>query len=306
MALLDNIPGWKVFSTGIGIAALVVVGYFVYAWFFATPDDLKELEEKAVHNAIEEVAKIYSDKVQKHGQQRVIVMPVSGDTTNEQIREMLIARLNGFEDDAVQAKKPDSPSLEERAISIFNKVAKDEESERDPAKVFEDAGEVDEVLSIDVVKKWAGRDSGVCKLDVTRIVKEDDTEERKAAVLDTVRYTGLSGTALDTGEEDVEEGPGFLSGFGRYMLGLLIVLVATAVLPFLSWPLAKAAFKADSNAANGALLVGLTVVDIAALFGVSWWLAESTFNTAAVISAGLLLPVALVWNLRLLNFIEEQ
>ncbi|MBZ0136657.1 MAG: hypothetical protein K8I27_09820 [Planctomycetes bacterium] len=306
MALLDNIPGWKVFSTGIGIAALGIVGFLVYTFFLATPNDLKELEEQAVQNAIEEVANIYTQKVQQHGQQRVIVMPVKGDTTNEQIREMLIARLNGFDDDAVEAKKPDSPSLEERAISIFNKVAKDEETERDPAAVFEDAGEVDEVISVAVTKKWAGRDSGVCKLDVTRIVKDDGTAERKAAVLETKHITGLSGTAIQTGEEEVEDGPGFWSGFGKFMLGLLIVFATVAILPFLSWPFAKAAFRADSNAANGMLLVGLTVLDLATLFAVSWLFAEAAFNTTAVISAGLLLPLALVWNLRLLNFIEEQ
>ena len=48
MALMDNIPGWKVFSAGIGLAALALVGYFAYVWFVQGPDDLKELQDHAV------------------------------------------------------------------------------------------------------------------------------------------------------------------------------------------------------------------------------------------------------------------
>ena len=52
LALLDNIPGWKVFSAGVGIAALALVGYLAYVWFIAGPDDLKEKQQQAVDDAL--------------------------------------------------------------------------------------------------------------------------------------------------------------------------------------------------------------------------------------------------------------
>jgi hypothetical protein len=302
VALLDNIPGWKVFSTGIGIAALAVVGYFVYVWFIASPSDLKPLQEQAAEHALEQVAEKYASKVREQGPQNVVVMPVAGDTTNAQIRAMLISRLNRIE--GVTADVPRSPTLEQRAGALVRGLIDKDDEKQDPQAVFEDAGEADEVLTARVEQNWSGADSGIVTLDVFRIVR-DDTPERKARVLEPERIKGLSGTARP-GDEPEESGPGFWSGLGKFVVGLLIVLAVVAVLPFLSWPLARAAFRADSNAANGALLVGLTALDLTALFTVGWLLAGTVFSTTTVVSAGLLLPLALVWNLRLLNFIEEQ
>jgi hypothetical protein len=53
---------------------------------------------------------------------------------------------------------------------------------------------------------------------------------------------------------------------------------------------------------NAGVLTALTVLDLAVLFA----LAGFAFTTTAVVSAGLLLPVAALYNLRLMNFIEEQ
>lgn len=307
MALLDNIPGWKVFSTGIGIAALVVIGYFAYVWFIKGPDDLKELQQQAVNNALDQLAKEYEEKVRLYGEQVVVVMPVRGQETSEgQIRYMIIDRLKEVE--GVRADVPRDPSLDERATKVIKGIFEKEDGAEgpDPTEVFKDSGEADEVLAVTVDKLTSTADNGVCIIDFVRIVRDESSAKRDGKIDGPKRITGRSGAAAVDGEEEADTGPGFWSGFGKFMLGLLIVLAMVAILPFLSWPLAKAAFKADSNAANGGLLVGLTVLDLTALFVISWLFAESAFNTTAVVSAALLLPVALVWNLRLLNFIEEQ
>jgi hypothetical protein len=143
-------------------------------------------------------------------------------------------------------------------------------------------------------------DSGVCDLDVYRIAR-DDSMDRKARILDPQRIKGLSGTAVVEGEPE-DTGPGFWSHVGGFLWRMLAVLAAAAIMPFLSWPLAKAAFKQDSNVFNATLLFGLTALDLLVLFA----LVSFEFTTTAVICAGLLLPVAMIYNFRMLNLIEEQ
>lgn len=299
MALFENIPGWKVFSTGIGIAALALLGYFGWKWFVAGPDDLKRLQHEATVNALDQVAEVYAKKVRGEGEQRVIVMPVVDDTSNGQIRMMLMDRLNAVE--GVKADVPRDPTLEERATAVLKSLLDKNATEKpDPTAVFEQSGEADEVISVDVVKLWSGADSGICTLDLTRIVRAEGGE-RIASVLPPQQIKGLSGTALPT-DEATETGPSFWSQLGGFLWRALVVLAAAAIMPFLSWPLAKAAFARDSNALNGALLVVLTGADLLVLFA----LVSFEASTAAVVSAGLLLPAALIYNLRMLNFIEER
>jgi hypothetical protein len=298
VALLDNIPGWKVFSAGIGLAALALVGYFAYVWFIKGPDDLKQLQNAAVEDALNKLGERYAQKVREEGEQRVVVMPVRNDTSNGQIRDMLISRLNDIE--GIKADVPRDPTLEERATSVIKSLIKKEDQQPDPNKVFENSGEADEVVSVSVDKLWSGADSGICTLDVYRIVRAD-TPERKASVLPAERIKGLSGTAKPD-DEPTDTGPGFWSALGGFLWRLVVVLAATAIMPFLSWPAAKAAFKADSNGLNAALLFGLTILDLLVLFA----LVTFQFSTTAIVCAVILLPVALIWNLRMLNFIEER
>jgi len=296
MAILDNIPGWKIFSTGIGIAALVVVGWLVYRWQFATPTDLKQLQQEATVHALDQFAQTYLEKVRLEGEQRLVVMPVLKDTSNGQVREMLIKRLNKIE--GVKADVPRDPSLEERATEMIKSVIKKDESRPDPMAVFAKSAEADEVISVSVEKLWSGTDSGICEIDVIRIVRDKD----KASVEPTLSIKGLSGTARTDPATDEDEGPGFWSTLGGFLWRMLAVLAATAALPFLAWPGIKAALRADSNAVNGGLLFSLTVVDVVVLFA----LVSFQFSTTAVVSAGLLLPVALLYNFRMMNFIEER
>jgi len=298
LALLDNIPGWKVFSAGLGLAALALVGYFAWVWFVKGPDDLKELQNQAVEHALEQIAEKYTAKVREEGEQRVVVMPVRNDTSNGQIREMLISRLNKIE--GVKADVPRSPTLEERAGSLIKSLLKEEKSQLDPNTVFEEAAEADEVMSVGVDKLWSGADSGICTLDLIRVVRADSLK-REASVLPMERIKGLSGSARP-GDEPDESGPGFGSALLGFLWRLLVVLAATAIMPFLSWPAAKAAFRADSNAMNAGLLFGLTALDLLVLFA----LVAFEFSTTVIVCAVLLLPVALIWNLRMLNFIEER
>jgi hypothetical protein len=298
LALLDNIPGWKVFSAGVGLAALALIGYFAYVWFIAGPDDLKQLQNQAAEHAIGQVAEIYENKVRTYGEQRIIVMPVDNDTSNGQIREMLLTTLNSIE--GVKADVPRSPTLEERATGVIRSVIDDEEEKPDPNAVFEDSAEADEVLSVGVDKLWSGADSGICTLDVVRIVRAD-TSRREASVQPEQRIKGLSGSARP-GDEPEDTGPGFWSHVGGFLWRMLVVLVATALLPMLSWPAAKAAFRRDSNGLNAALLLLLTALDLLVLFA----LVSFEFSTTVIVCAGLLLPVAVIWNLRMLNFIEEK
>ncbi len=296
MAILDNIPGWKIFSTGIGIAALLLVGWLVYQWKFASPTDLKQLQNEAAEQAIDEISKLYIEKVRLEGEQRIVVMPVLKDTSNGQIRAMLISRLNKL--DGVKADVPRDPTLEERATAIIKSVVTKEEATPDPSAVFEKSGEADEVISLSVSKLWSGADSGICEVDLTRIVRV----KNKAHVEPMATYKGLSGSARTSAAEPEDSGPGFWSNVGGFLWRMLVVLAAAAVMPFLSWPAAKAAFRNDSNAMNAAILLVLTLADLTVLFA----LAAFEFSTTAVVSAGILLPAALLYNFRMLNFIEEQ
>lgn len=300
MAIFDNIPGWKVFSAGIGLAALALVGFFVWKFWFATPVDLKELQEKAVTHALDQLAERYKQKVLEQGEQRVIVMPVQKDTSNGQIREMLIRRLNKV--DGVKATKPADPNMEERAGAIVRSLINKEEQKPDPAEVFAESAEADEVLTVAVFKLWSGADSGICQLDVYRIVR-DDNQERTPRIVDPDRIKGLSGTAVIDTEPDTEGGAGFWSTLGGFMWRMLVVLAAAAAMPFLFWPAAKFAFSRDSNAMNAGLLVIMTVLDVLILFMLDGMF---SFTITAVVCAGLLLPAALLYNFRMLNWIEEQ
>ncbi|MBX3473814.1 MAG: hypothetical protein KF754_05485 [Planctomycetes bacterium] len=296
MAILDNIPGWKIFSTGIGIAALVVVGWLVYRWQFSSPSDLKQLQQEATVHALDQLTQTYVEKVRMEGEQRIVVMPVLKDTSNGQIRDMIIRRLNKL--DGVKADVPRDPSLEERATELIKSVIKKEDSRPDPMSVFAKSAEADEVISVSVEKLWSGTDSGICEIDVVRIVREKD----KAKVEPTLSIKGLSGTARSEPGSTDEDGPGFWSTLGGFLWRMLVVLAATAALPLLAWPGIRAALKADSNAMNGGLLVALTVADLVVLFA----LVSFQFSTTAVVCAGLLLPAALLYNFRIMNLIEER
>lgn len=307
MALMDNIPGWKVFSAGIGIAALIVVGYFAYQWFLAPVDDLVPLERQAVEHALEQLAKEYEADARFYGRRNVVVMPVYGDTTNNQIREMTLRRLDSI--DGVRATEPGG-SLDRSATELIRKLIRGEpdqekhdlEALRDEAEaVFADAGEANEVLALHKADIWSTADSGGVDLDAYRISRRRQEGERIAEVLEPRPIKGLSGRSLPA-EERAPTGPGFWAGVWAFLWRALVVLFATAIFPLLSWPLAKAAFRQDKNALNAALLIGLTVLDLVVLFA----LVEFQFSTAAVISAGVLLPVALIYNFRMLNLIEEQ
>lgn len=300
---MDNIPGWKVFSAGIGIAALAVVGYFAYQWLFAGPDDLKKLQTQAVDNALDQLAERYEEKVRLYGEQVVVVMPVRGqETSGGQIRHMVIDRLSGVE--GVKADVPRDPSLDERATQVLKGIFDgDGDDAPDPTKVFEDAGEADEVLAVTVDKISSTADNGVCIIDIVRIVRDETTPERAGKVLEAERITGRSGAAALDVETQTSSGPGFWRTLGAFLLGTLIVLASTAILPFLSWPLARVAFKQDSNLMNGVLLLGLTGLELGVLFSLSFF---GYSTTSLVVCGALLLPVALVWNLKVLNFIEEQ
>jgi hypothetical protein len=300
LALFDNIPGWKVFSTGIGIAGLAVVGYFIWVWFFAVPDDLKPLQRQAADHALDLLAEEYAAKVRFEGPQNVVVMAVHGDTTNNQIREMLMRRLNRLE--GVSADVPRSPTLEQRAGALVRGLIRDRgEADPDPSAVFEDAGEADEVLTLSVTRNWSGADSGIFEIEVYRIAR-DDTPERTPVVLDMQRIRGLSGTARTDDTPLVAAGPGFWSHLWAWLWRAAVVLVVTAALPFLTWPGLRVAFRQDSNALNGGLLMLLTAVDVLLVFV----LVGFAFTTAAVISAAILLPVALLYNFRILNVLETQ
>jgi hypothetical protein len=299
LAIFDNIPGWKVFSAGIGLAALALVGFFVWKFWFATPEDLKELQEQAATHALEQLAETYKKKVVEQGEQRVIVMPVRNDTSNAQIREMLISRLNKV--DGVKATKPADPNLEERAGAIVRSLIDKEEEQPDPAEVFAESAEADEVLTVSVAKLWSGADSGICQLDIYRIVR-DDSQERTPRILESVRIKGLSGTAVVETEPDME-GDGFWATLGGFLWRMLVVLAAAVAMPFLFWPAAKFAFSRDSNAMNAGLLVLMTVLDVLILFLLDGMF---SFTITAVVCAGLLLPAALLYNFRMLNWIEEQ
>ena len=295
MALLDNIPGFKVFSVGIGLAALALVGWLVYSNFFRPPSDLKALQREALEDALEQMAEHYTQVVRERGEQRLVVMPVLGDTSNGEVRARMIERLN--EVAGLKAIKPPDPDLEERATGIFKSVL-GKQTPDDPQAVFEKAAEADEVIQVRATTK-SGADSGKCELDVMRIVRSPD-KERKASVADPLVITGLSGSAK--AKEEESSGPGFWAATWGVIWRLLIVLAALAVVPFASWPLAKFVFSRDSNTANGLLLLGLTLLDVAVLFAT----VAFELSTAAVVCALILLPVAGFVNLRVLNAIEER
>ena len=295
MALLDNIPGFKVFSVGIGLAALALVGWLVYANFFKPPSDLKALQREALEDALEQMAEHYSQVVRENGEQRLVVMPVLGDTSNGEIRARMLDRLN--EVAGLKAIKPPDPDLEERATGIFKSVL-GKQAPDDPQKVFEKAAEADEVVQARATTK-SGADSGKCELDLMRIVRSPD-KERKASIAPSLVITGLSGSAKI--KEQESSGPGFWSSTWGVLWRMLVVLAAVAVAPFAAWPAAKFVFSRDSNWANGVLLLALTLLDVAVLFATVGF----ELSTAVVICALVLLPVAGFVNLRVLNAIEER
>lgn len=296
MALLDNIPGFRVFSIGVGLTALALVGWLVWSFYFKAPDDLKTLEREALEHALTRLGEHYQAQVRERGEQRVVVMPVLGDTTNSEVRHRVFESLNSIA--GVKAIKPPDPDLEERATGIFKSILGKQTNDQDPAKVFERAGEADEVIQIRS-KLAAAADSGRCDLDVMRIVRAPD-KDRKASIGEPLAFTGLSGSARPEAEE--ESGSGFWAGTWGVIWRLLVVLAAIAVLPLASWPVARFVFSRDSNAANGLLWLTLTLLDVVVLFATVGF----ALSTWVVVCALLLLPLGGFVNLRVLNAIEEQ
>jgi hypothetical protein len=294
VALLDNIPGFKVFSVGVGLAALALIGWLVWSNFFKAPSDLKTLQREALEDALDQLSEHYTEIIRLRGEQRLVVMPVLGDTTNGEIRARTMTRLN--EVSGLKAIKPPDPDLEERATGIFKSVL-GKQTPDDPQKVFEKASEADEVIQITATPK-SGADSGKCTLDIMRIERDKD---RKASIAKPQVITGLSGSAKAIAEE-ASSGPGFWASTWGVIWRLLIVIAAVAVVPFASWPVSKFVFSRDSNWANGLLLLSLTLLDVAVLFAT----VAFELSTAVVICALVLLPIAAIVNLRVLNIIEEN
>lgn len=304
MAILDNIPGWKVFSTGIGIALLCVVGYFAYSWFWASPADLSPLEEQAVEAAVDKIVQEYVDKVKSDGDQDIVVMPVRGDTTNDQIRTTLLDRLNAA--DGVRASKPKDPTLEERATKIFKELWRSDDGTEegpDPSRVFEDSGEIEEVLSVQKEKLFGGRESSICKLNVRRLekfTKQDTTIEITA--IPPKQYIGKGGTAAVDDTIDPEAGIGFGWLLLAFLWRVLAVAAFAVFFPFILGPALRAVFRQDNNLLNAGIWLFLTAADIVLIF------ALVSFNpgVTAIIGASILLPFALFYNLKAMNYIEEQ
>jgi hypothetical protein len=303
LAILDNIPGWKVFSGGIGVAALCVVGYFAYNAFWAPPDDLPPLKEYAVDAAVAQVVEIYEKKTKEEGNQKVVVMPVKDDTTNDQIRASVLSGLTAA---GIDAEKPKDPTLEERATLVFKELwhgDSESKDEVDPSRVFDDSPEVDEVLSIKVEKLYAGVESSVCKLNVYRIEKFTDSKTKThIRILDPVQIKGMGGTAAEDDSIDPEEGPGIWSSVGGFLWRALVVLAFALFFPFLVAPGLRAVFRQDNNLLNAGVWLFLTSADIVLIFA----LVSFSPGTATIVGASILLPCALFYNLKAMNYIEEQ
>lgn len=305
MALLDNIPGWKIFSTGIGIAALCVAGFFAYQWVWASPDDLRPLKKQAVDAAVAQVIEKYESKVKVEGEQTVVVMPVRGDTTNDQIRTAIIDGLNAT--GTIKADKPRKSKLEERATTVFKELwtgSDDAKDEVDASDVFDESPEVDEVLSISVEKLFAGAETSICKLNVYRIekfTKKDTSVEIR--VLDPIQIKGLGGTAATDNTVDAEsEGSSVWESIGGFLWRTLVVVAFAIFLPLLLAPGLRAVFRQDNNLLNAGSWLFMTVADIVLVFA----LVSFAPGAFTVIAASILLPCVLVYNLKAMNAIEEQ
>ena len=297
MGLMDKIPGWKVFSTGIGVAGLGLVGFLLWSWFLKLPEDLKPLERDAYEDAVNRLAKRYEEETRKRGQLRVVLMPVQDETSHGEKRERAFARLNATP--GLKVIKPPDPDLEQRAVSIFKSVIGSKETPIEPAKVFERAAEADEVLTLQAPVK-AGADSGRCDLIAVRIVR--DAEDRKqATVAEPWIIEGVSGAAalpVDSGPS----GPGFWPGAWSVTWRVLVALLALVVVPFAGLPVARLIFKLDSNLANGVYFGLLTLADAVVVlalagFQFAWWIA--LLSVIALLAGGFI-------NLRVLNALEEN
>ncbi len=298
MAILDNIPGWKVFSTGIGVAGLGLVAFLAWSWFLKTPEDLKPLEREAFEDALDRLARKYEEEVRKRGQLRIVLMPVQDETSNGEKRIRAFSRLNAVA--GLKAVKPPDPDLEQRAISIFKGVITGKDEPVDAARVFDRASEADEVLTIEAPVK-AGADAGRCDLIAVRIVR-DGEDRKKADVAPVWNIEGLSGSARLPAEAPSGTGPSFWSGLWEVFWRVLVVLAALLIVPFAGLPVARLIFKLDSNLANGLYLGLLTLADVAVMlalvnFQFAWWI---------VVLAVCVLCAGLYVNLRVLNALEEN
>ncbi|MCC6572219.1 MAG: hypothetical protein IT462_00380 [Planctomycetes bacterium] len=295
--MLNSIPGWKVFSTGIGIAGLGIVAFFLWSWFLKAPDDLKPLEREAYEDALNRLAGRYEEEVRKRGQLRVVLMPVQDETSHGEKRERAFGRLNATP--GLKVIKPPDPDLESRAITIFKGVIGNKEEPVEPAKVFDRAAEADEVLTLQAPVK-AGADSGRCDLIAVRIVR-DSEDRKKATVAEPWNIEGLSGAAR-VASTPAATGPGFWSNAWDVTWRVLVMLSALVVIAFAGLPVARLIFRLDSNLVNGVYLGVLTLGDIAVLlalcgFQFAWWIIA--LAVVVMLAGGFI-------NLRVLNAMEEN
>ena len=287
------VPGLKVFSALVGLAAFALLAAFVYDRFIASPQDLADLEAEALDAAVEEATATLEAFARAHQYHGVAVAPFEGDTLNTQAAGALRSALN-----AVDGLSVHEESLTDELKQLLPGSA---DSTDDPVKSQAHAQQlVADTQGVDFVvfgefTSWRAPDGEQAKVTLA-LTAQGDTAER----LVSKQFTH---TAPEAGAaSDVTVGGVFGSVWGVLWRSAAFLVFAFLVPIVLGW-FAGPAFDADSNAANAAVLVGFAVVDAGAVWAL---LGFGGMAIGGIVALVLAVLVSAPWNYHVLSVIEER
>lgn len=296
------IPGWRVFSTLIGLTLFVLLAVIVYENVFAGPDELTPSETRVIDGLMEEISVEVQEFADEHQLRSIEVNRLRGDTPSGQVTLQVRNRLDRALSDA-GVRVVGTGFTTRLRDSVFREIGEiDEEEEREEIEAqlakardeireqVEKASLIDFVLYGSVSTEKLGDDAEVT-LDLHLQGAEEGMHRNIRAQLSTLdELPASTGDGIQIG------------GFAEFLWRLIVFLIVGFFLPVVTGPLAMYAFRMESNAVNFLMLSLITVA--AGL--VAWTLTGFGTGGWAIVAVLLALAASGFWNYRVLDEWERR
>jgi len=266
MSFLNAIPGWKYLSAGVGVLALLFLGWLLLKAFVIGPRDLHAVERDAMLEACAQLA----DKLVLHADATnrrsitIALPPVKGDTSGSEVHFALKGIINSRE----RLKVAEDGVLTEAKGSIKEWLVGTSPSPS-PETLLSQKGELHGVLLVEV-HNLSTRREATSKFDT--VLHEWKLDEQQKRVEGQFQTTPIAvkavidyetGKPVKEGSEEEAGKPGFWSGLGW----LLISVVCALAIPFAFLPLTDFVTGKRHNVLGIAYLAVIVLVSM-----VPWYL----------------------------------